>query len=186
MDCINMVLLIVAAFFLRKIVQFFFPTHVVPEKLAILITGCDTGFGHRLAIRAKEYGFHVFATCFDKTSDGAEALKSIGCDVLGVDVTNQSIIDDALAVVEDCLKDKKMKLHAIVNNAGINVTSGPMEWNAPEMVEKVFNVNVMGMVRVTRTFLPFIRAAQGDRGLTTQEGVFSLKKMAFNSVSYLR
>ena len=61
-----------------------------------------------------------------------------------------------------------------------------MEWNAPEMVEKVFNVNVMGIVRVTRTFLPFIRAAQGDHGLTLPKQVNSLKKMSFNSVSNLR
>ena len=77
-------------------------------------------------------------------------------------MTEQEMIDAALEKVKDQLKEKKLSLHGIVNNAGVNVTSGPMEWNSPEMVEKVLTVNTMGVVRVTRSFLPLIRAAQGD------------------------
>ena len=96
-----------------------------------------------------------------KWSEGAHALEAIGCVVLTVDVTKQEMIDAALKEVEDQLKEKKLALYGLVNNAGINVTGGPMEWNSPEMVEKQLNVNTMGVVRVTRSFLPLIRAAKG-------------------------
>ena len=99
---------------------------------------------------------------FSKSSEGATDLGKKGCHVLEVDVTEQEMIDAALEKVKDQLKEKKLSLHGIVNNAGVNVTSGPMEWNSPEMVEKVLTVNTMGVVRVTRSFLPLIRAAQGD------------------------
>jgi len=94
-------------------------------------------------------------------SEGAHALETSGCVVLGLDVTKQEMIDAALKEVEDELKEKKLSLHGLVNNAGINVTGGPMEWSSPEMVEKQLNVNTMGVVRVTRSFLPLIRAAKG-------------------------
>ena len=88
-------------------------------------------------------------------------MEKEGCHVLEMDVTKQAMIDATLATVEGQLKTKKLLLHGIVNNAGINVTGGPMEWNSPEMVEKQLNVNIMGVVRVTRSFLPLIRAAKG-------------------------
>ena len=163
MDLFSLVLAFVAIVILRRFVHSFFPIHIIPEKRAILITGCDTGFGYHLALRAKKFGFSVFACCFSESSDGASELKSAGCHVLEMDVTKQDMIDAAVASVERRLKDDGLLLHGIVNNAGIAVTSGPMEWNSPESVEKTLNVNTMGVVRVTRAFLPFIRAAKGER-----------------------
>lgn len=97
-----------------------------------------------------------------KSSEGAVALDQEGCYVLEVDVTQQSTIDAALVAVQDHLKNAKLSLYGVVNNAGVNVTSGPMEWSSVESVERVLNVNTMGVVRVTRSFLPLIRAAKGD------------------------
>ena len=34
-----------------------------PSNKAVLITGCDTGFGHKLAVKLSTYGFTVYATC---------------------------------------------------------------------------------------------------------------------------
>jgi len=161
MDYLTLTIAFLAIVILRRFMRSFFPVYILPEKRAILITGCDTGFGYHLALRAKKSGFRVFACCFSKTSDGASALEKAGCVILEMDVTKQDMIDAAAAAVEEQLKQEGLLLHGIVNNAGVNVTSGPMEWNTPEMVDKVLNVNTMGVVRVTRSFLPFIRAAKG-------------------------
>ena len=162
MDLCSLALALVAIFFLRRFVHSFFPIHILPDKRAILLTGCDTGFGNLLAVKAQQFGFHVFACCFSKSSDGAQALEKAGCHILEMDVTKQDMIDEAVKVVEEELKAKGLLLHGIVNNAGVNVTGGPMEWCSPEMVEKTLNVNTMGVVRVTRSFLPLIRAAKGE------------------------
>ena len=55
---------------------------------------------------------------FSKSSEGATDLGKKGCHVLEVDVTEQEMIDAALEKVKDQLKEKKLSLHGIVNNAG--------------------------------------------------------------------
>ncbi len=36
---------------------------VKPDGKAVFITGCDTGFGHKLAQRCDQIGLRVFASC---------------------------------------------------------------------------------------------------------------------------
>ena len=162
MDYFSLTAGMVLIILLRRFARSFFPIFISAEKRAILITGCDTGFGNLLAVKAQSYGFHVFACCFSKSSEGAAALEKQGCHILEMDVTKQESIDAARIEAEERLNAEGLMLHGIVNNAGINVTTGPMEWNDPEMVEKVLTVNTMGVVRVTRSFLPFLRAATGE------------------------
>ncbi|CAG2182651.1 unnamed protein product, partial [Oppiella nova] len=47
----------------------------------------------------------------------------------------------------------------VVNNAGI-ATVGPLEWGSMDDYHRVFAVNTFGGVRVTRTFLPLIKASK--------------------------
>ena len=162
MDYLTLAAAMVVIILLRRFARSFFPVFISPEKRAILITGCDTGFGNLLAVKAQQYGFYVFACCFSESSEGAAALAKRGCHILEMDVTKQESIDAARIQAEERLEAEGLMLHGIVNNAGINVTTGPMEWNDPEMVAKVLTVNTMGVVRVTRSFLPFLRAATGD------------------------
>lgn len=64
MDWFSLSLAFVAVILLRRFVRSFFPVFILPDGKAILITGCDTGFGHQLAIKAKKSGFFVFACCY--------------------------------------------------------------------------------------------------------------------------
>jgi len=43
-----------------------------PTTSAVLITGCDSGFGHELAIKLSESGWKVYAGCL--TTQGQELL----------------------------------------------------------------------------------------------------------------
>ncbi|KFM78606.1 Estradiol 17-beta-dehydrogenase 2, partial [Stegodyphus mimosarum] len=63
---------------------------VEPENKAILITGCDSGFGNLLAKRLDSRGFYVFASCLFPYGPGAEDLRkscSKRLQVLELDVT---------------------------------------------------------------------------------------------------
>ena len=51
-------------------------------------------------------------------------------------------------------------LWGLVNNAGI-LTVGPVEWLPLDAYKKVADVNLWGLVDVTKTFLPLIKKAKG-------------------------
>ena len=137
---------------------------VTSKSKAVFITGCDSGFGHRTAKRlATELGFTVFAACLDVKSEGAKALKSLQrIKVVPLDVTSDESVDAAVEYVKNNLGTDR--LWALVNNAGY------IEYNNIEFGEKglghyerMFAVNIIGVIRVTKSFLPIIRKQRGSR-----------------------
>uniref|UniRef100_L7M0B7 Putative corticosteroid 11-beta-dehydrogenase n=1 Tax=Rhipicephalus pulchellus TaxID=72859 RepID=L7M0B7_RHIPC len=144
---------------LAGLVSSAFVSRVCGEGKAVLITGCDTGFGHRLAKRLSRKGFLVFAGCLSSKSDGAEELKLYSnVNVLQLDVTDQKQVDDAWDTVKEQLGDRV--LWSVVANAGIGA-GGLLEWLSTETVAKVFDVNVLGALRVIKRFLPLLKKSRG-------------------------
>ncbi|KAH8030969.1 hypothetical protein HPB51_012437 [Rhipicephalus microplus] len=126
---------------------------------AVLITGCDTGFGNMLARNLSQQGFLVFAGCLDSNSEGAMVLKKCrNVRVLQLDVTKDSQVDEALEAVKRDLGSRV--LWAVVANAGIP-NSGLIEWMTMESIVRVFDVNVFGVVRVAKKFLPLLKRSKG-------------------------
>lgn len=128
---------------------------------AVFITGCDTGFGHELAIRLDAMGFSVYAGCLFPDKDGALELKEKCSDrmqIVPIDVTKDEVVQKAAKYVKETLGNNT--LWAIVNNAGI-ATFTEIEWCPIETYEKVIDVNTMGLIRVTKAFLPLIRESSG-------------------------
>lgn len=106
----------------------------------MLITGCDTGFGHYLAIHLHEIGFQVFAGCLNDEGEGALRLKKANhgknaIHVLKLDVTRDEDVELAKKYVFKNLKDTV--LWGIVNNAGISVSAGFIESKPLDLFEKV-------------------------------------------------
>ena len=58
----------------QQIVGLFMKNRVDPRGKAVLVTGCDTGFGNVLAHRLHALGFTVFAGCLDSKGKGAVKL----------------------------------------------------------------------------------------------------------------
>ncbi|XP_034720600.1 D-beta-hydroxybutyrate dehydrogenase, mitochondrial [Etheostoma cragini] len=76
---------------------------------AVLITGCDSGFGHQLARALDQKGFVVFAGCLSPEGTGAQSLarqSSRNLRVLQLDVTRDEEVLQAKKVVHDNLPDK--------------------------------------------------------------------------------
>ena len=68
-----------------------------------------------------------------------------------------------LSFDESIFCSKYLDLWALVNNAGI-IEYGGLEWGSPgvEHYAKQMDVNALGVVRVTKSFLPLIRDRSND------------------------
>jgi len=74
----------------------------------IFITGCDSGFGHAVAIRLDSLGCHIFAGCF--TEKGETELKKICSERLQpvpLDVTNRDSTRRAFEVISNKLRSSE-------------------------------------------------------------------------------
>ncbi|CAF2124523.1 unnamed protein product [Rotaria magnacalcarata] len=133
--------------------------NISPNGKYIFISGCDTGFGHGLAIKLDKQGFNVLAGVF--TSDNVTSLReklSSRATVFRLDITKEEDIEAAFQLV----KQKTQVLHALVNNAGI-VTSGYIDWIQVDTVRQIMNVNFFGHVTMTKRFLPLLIAKRDSR-----------------------
>lgn len=124
------------------------------EKRIWLITGCSTGFGRALAKVVAENGEMVVGTL--RKSDQVKAFESINPSLIkGVvlDVQNQESVNEA----NNFIKEQYGRLDVLVNNAGYG-TLGPIEETSAEEIQRQFDVNVFGVVRMIKLALPFMRA----------------------------
>uniref|UniRef100_A0A8U8AXM7 BDH protein n=1 Tax=Geospiza parvula TaxID=87175 RepID=A0A8U8AXM7_GEOPR len=137
-------------------------SYISAEGKAVLITGCDKGFGHALAKCLHAKGFTVFAGCLLMVN-GARELRNMKSDrmkVLQMDVCSDQEVAQAVDFVKRTLKEPEEGLWGLVNNAGIS-TFGEVEFASLDNYKKVAEVNLWGTVRVTKAFLPLIRRAKG-------------------------
>ena len=107
-SCQGVLLLIVLVLTLYSACNFLCDVRVPDlERKAVLITGCDSGFGYELAKKLDAQGLRVFAACL--TSEGEAKLKnecSQELRTLKLDVTDSSDVQKALEVVRSSLPPK--------------------------------------------------------------------------------
>ena len=121
----------------------------------ILITGASTGFGRDTAETLARAGHEVFASMRDperKNRAHADALRGQNIEVVELDVTDSESVDRAVATVIA----KAGRIDVLVNNAGV-AAAGVSEAFTPEQANALFDVNVIGLHRVTRAVLPELR-----------------------------
>nr|XP_008173503.3 17-beta-hydroxysteroid dehydrogenase type 6-like [Chrysemys picta bellii] len=126
----------------------------------VLITGCDSGFGNLLAKQLDLRGLRVLAACL--TQQGAEQLRKATSERLQtviLDVTRTDSIAAATAWVKEQVGDKG--LWGLVNNAGLVFPVAPNEWLTKDDFVKVLDVNLVGLIEVTLSFLPLVKRARG-------------------------
>ncbi|KAL1421683.1 hypothetical protein MTO96_023100 [Rhipicephalus appendiculatus] len=132
---------------------------VSSEGKAVLVTGCDSGFGYYVVKSLSRIGFLVFAGCLDASSDGANDLKKFAnVKVLQMDISSEQQVNDAVVAIKEDLGSKV--LWAVVCNAGIR-NEGLLEWVPMEALKRVIDVNIIGNCRVSKAFLPLLRKAKG-------------------------
>jgi NAD(P)-dependent dehydrogenase (short-subunit alcohol dehydrogenase family) len=117
------------------------------------ITGASTGFGRLLAEEVLKAGGRVIATArnLEKIEDLAQQYPETAR-VLALDVTWPSQIE---AVAKDAIAAFG-RVDVLVNNAGYGIAGGIEEAKEEEFLP-VIETNVLGLIRVTRAFLPQFR-----------------------------
>lgn len=136
-----------------------------PPQRAVLITGCDSGFGlrlcHRLSLIAQEgEPFTIFAGVLSLKSSGAKELMSSDfVRVLKMDVTSDDDVRACARTIRTWTEEKGRELHAVVNNAGVQCGC-LVDWSSMSNYRAMIEVNYLGLVRVTKAFLPILRDRQ--------------------------
>ena len=139
----------------------------------ILITGSSTGIGYVTADHFLKKGYRVFGSVRTK-EDATRLSDELGENFVSLifDVTDNEAILKAKKEVEQQL-GKEDHLHCLVNNAGMSV-NGPMAFVSVDQVNKQFDVNVAGLLRVTQAFLPLLGFDNGrEKGTIVNIGSLS-------------
>ncbi|XP_071033842.1 dehydrogenase/reductase SDR family member 9 isoform X3 [Parasteatoda tepidariorum] len=139
----------------------FLNERIKPQGKAIFITGCDSGFGHDLAKRLDDIGFHVYATCLYPSGSGAERLKnecSTRLQILEMNVASDESVKNAFKLVEKSLEN--LEFWALINNAGTQ-KGFTIDFARVQDFKDTMEVNAFGMLRVTKTFLPLVKRFKG-------------------------
>jgi NAD(P)-dependent dehydrogenase (short-subunit alcohol dehydrogenase family) len=126
----------------------------------VLITGCSTGIGYEAALRLARKGYVVFATMRDLTKAGPLKKAAQGFDLrfLQLDVDKPVSVRRAVAKVIA----QAGQIDLLINNAGYGAF-GALEDFTDAEIKAQYQTNVLGLTRVTREVLPFMRARRSGR-----------------------
>ena len=117
-----------------------------------VVTGASSGIGAASARALAGDGFHVI--CAARRKDRIEALaEEIGGRAVVCDVTDATSVAELAASVES--------VDVLLNNAGGAFDQATVEEANVEDWAQMFDVNVLGVVRVTQALLPALRADGG-------------------------
>ena len=116
------------------------------DNLVAIVTGGASGIGAAAAALLVERGARV--AVLDRSIEGvSDDVFSVVCDV-----TDSNQVDASVALVAEHFG----ALDVVINNAGIGA-KGDIAANSEEEWHRVFDVNVVGLARVSRAALPFLR-----------------------------
>jgi NADP-dependent 3-hydroxy acid dehydrogenase YdfG len=115
-----------------------------------VVTGASSGIGAATARRLAGSGFHVVAAA--RRLDRIRAVaEEIGGTAVPLDVTDQGSVDALAVAVPSC--------RVLVNNAGGALGADPVEAADPAEWQWMYDVNVLGTLRVTKALLPALEAS---------------------------
>lgn len=122
----------------------------------VLITGASTGIGYAAAEDLINHGYYVFGSV-RKQEDADRLQRAFGERFLPLlfDVTDETGVKTAVSKVTEIVGSQG--LNGLVNNAGIAVP-GPLVHLKVEQVRHQLEVNVLGLLGVTKAFLPLLGA----------------------------
>lgn len=148
----------------------------LPSPFVVLITGAGRGLGEAYAIAFAQAGASdiiLISRTASQLESVAEKIKNVDArikvSVLPCDVSDEK----AVMSVEKAVREEHGRLDILINNAAF-LDHGwcPLTEIPINEVKRVFEVNIVGAMIVTKTFLPLLLDAKD--GLKTIIGITSL------------
>ena len=120
-------------------------------KKTVLITGTSSGIGKATVFEFAQNGWNVIATQRNPEKE-TDFNRLQNVKMYALDVTNLESIKAAMSNAQIDFG----KIDVVINNAGYGV-DGAFEAMSDEIIEKQFNTNVFGLMRVTREAIKLMR-----------------------------
>jgi short-subunit dehydrogenase len=134
------------------------PTPLNLENRTALVTGAANGIGRAIALSLAQRHCHLALVDINETAlqQTIEMLRSTGvrASCYRADLSDP----EAIAALPRAVLADHPGVDVLVNNAGVAV-AGQFEQVSDEDFEWLFGVNFRGMVRMTRAFLPLLKAS---------------------------
>jgi NADP-dependent 3-hydroxy acid dehydrogenase YdfG len=160
------------------------------EKLTVLVTGASSGIGRAAAVELARRGHTVFAAARRQAALSDLAATHRGIVAASMDVTDEDSIAKAWKIIDAATEGGGVDV--LVNAAGFALT-GPLEMLFSREVKQQFDTNVFGLLAVTRTVLPSMRARGAGRVINISSivgrtsfpamGVYGATKYAVEALS---
>lgn len=115
------------------------------DNKKVLITGASKGIGKAIAKALLDLGYTVIGTSRDPENI---KVKVEGLEYVKLDLNDEQSI-------EDCIK-KIGSVDILINNVGQSQI-GPAEELPLEKIKQMFQINLLGMIKITQGFLPEMR-----------------------------
>ena len=120
----------------------------------VLVTGATSGIGRSTAIAFAEAGYEVVGT--GRSTAGLTAPA--GVTLIDLDVSSDESVESGVQQVVD----RFGRIDVLVNNAGMGA-AGAAEENSIAQSQRVLDVNVVGVIRMSKAVLPHMRAKGSGR-----------------------
>lgn len=123
-----------------------------------VVTGASSGIGAATARQLALAGYHVVLGA--RRVDRLEKLAAeTGGTAVSLDVTDQASVDAFADAVRQTARRLDAGVHVLVNNAGGARGADPVDQAKIEDWQWMFEVNVIGVVRVTKALVPDLDAS---------------------------
>lgn len=113
-----------------------------------IVTGASSGIGQATAELLANSGYKVYGTSRKEAPPAQRSYKMIT-----LDVNSEASIEAAIKEVVN-IEDR---IDLVVNNAGFGVAPGGAEESSMEQTKMIFDTNFLGIVRMTRAVVPYMR-----------------------------
>ena len=118
-----------------------------------IVTGASGGIGEATAQALRGAGYRVIGTSRRSPATRLSGVEYLACDVTS-DESVQAAVGEALS--------KAGRIDLLVNNAGVGLVAGAEE-SSLEQAKSIFDVNLFGVIRMTKAVLPTMRRQRAGR-----------------------
>jgi NAD(P)-dependent dehydrogenase (short-subunit alcohol dehydrogenase family) len=148
----------------------------VSTQKTIFITGTSSGLGRASVKLFSAKGWDVIATMRGSDAQKETELSKLPrVRVLPLDVTDTAQIASTVATAVSW-----GGVDVVYNNAGYGM-AGPLEGLSDEQILRMVNTNLLGVIRVTKAFVPHFREKKAGLFITTTS-IGGLVAVPFNSL----